>query len=81
MERAAARRNDGNALLVILFADLADLANAGMITVAAAIEKAQDVESLKQLIHRGDSATDAAAQAMAATGIDFKDAYSRKIGE
>ena len=60
---------------------LADLANAGMITVAAAIEKAQDVESLKQLIHRGDSATDAAAQAMAATGIDFKDAYSRKIGE
>ena len=60
---------------------LADLANAGLITVAAAIEKAQDAESLKQLIHRGDSATDAAAQAMAATGIDFKDAYSRKIGE
>ena len=60
---------------------LADLANAGMITVAAAIEKAQDVESLKQLIHRGESATDVAAQAMAATGIDFKDAYSRKSGE
>ncbi|MES2093710.1 MAG: type IV pilus twitching motility protein PilT [Actinomycetota bacterium] len=60
---------------------LADLANAGMITVAAAIEKAQDAESLKQLIHRGESATDVAAQAMAATGIDFKDAYSRKIGE
>ncbi|MBC7591855.1 MAG: type IV pilus twitching motility protein PilT [Salinibacterium sp.] len=60
---------------------LADLANTGMITVAAAIEKAQDVESLKQLIHRGESATDVAAQAMAATGIDFKDAYSRKSGE
>ncbi len=60
---------------------LADLANAGMITVAAAIEKAQDAESLKQLIHRGESATDVAAQAMAATGIDFKDAYSRKTGE
>ncbi|WP_255461134.1 type IV pilus twitching motility protein PilT [Glaciihabitans sp. INWT7] len=60
---------------------LADLANAGTITVAAAIEKAQDAESLKQLIHRNESATDVAAQAMAATGIDFKDAYSRKIGE
>jgi|GEM_PF-8536 len=60
---------------------LADLANTGIITVAAAIEKAQDVESLKQLIHRGESATDVAAQAMAATGIDFKDAYSRKSGE
>ena len=34
---------------------LADLVNHGVITHAAAIEKAQDLESLKQLIHRGDS--------------------------
>ena len=60
---------------------LADLANAGVITVTAALEKAQDAESLKQLIHRGKSASDVAAQAMAANGIDFGDAYSRKIGE
>lgn len=34
---------------------LADLVNHGVITHASAIEKAQDLESLKQLIHRGDS--------------------------
>ena len=56
---------------------LADLANAGEITVAAAIEKAQDVESLKQLIHRSETATDAAGRAIAGTGIDFGDVYSR----
>jgi twitching motility protein PilT len=56
---------------------LADLANAGEITVAAAMEKAQDPISLKQLIHRADTSADAAARAMAATGIDFGDAYSR----
>ena len=57
---------------------LADLANAGMITVAAAMEKAQDALGLKALIHRSDTPTDAAERAMAATGIDFRDAYSRK---
>ena len=57
---------------------LADLANAGMITVAAAMEKAQDAESLKQLIHRSETPTDAAARAIAGTGIDFGDVYSRK---
>jgi len=57
---------------------LADLANAGLITVAAAMEKAQDAESLKQLIHRSETPTDAAARAIAGTGIDFGDVYSRK---
>jgi twitching motility protein PilT len=56
---------------------LADLANAGEITVQAAIEKAQDPISLKQLIHRMETPADAAARAMAASGIDFGDAYSR----
>jgi twitching motility protein PilT len=58
-------------------AHLADLANAGEITVAAAMEKAQDPASLQQLIHRLETPADAAARAMAATGIDFGDAYSR----
>ncbi|MBK4348422.1 type IV pilus twitching motility protein PilT [Lacisediminihabitans sp. G11-30] len=57
---------------------LADLANAGTITVKAAMDKAQDAESLKLLIHRAESATDAAANAMATSGIDFGDVYSRK---
>ena len=57
---------------------LADLANAGTITVKAAMDKAQDAESLKLLIHRAESGTDAAAKAMATSGIDFGDVYSRK---
>jgi twitching motility protein PilT len=57
---------------------LADLANAGTITVKAAMDKAQDAESLKLLIHRAESGTDAAANAMATSGIDFGDVYSRK---
>ena len=56
---------------------LAELVNAGEITVAAAMEKAQDPASLQQLIHRMETPADAAARAMAATGIDFGDAYSR----
>jgi twitching motility protein PilT len=38
---------------------LADLANAGIISQRAAIDKAQDVEGIKQLIHRVDAAADA----------------------
>jgi twitching motility protein PilT len=56
---------------------LADLANAGEITVQAAMEKAQDPDSIKQLIHRFETPADAAARMAAATGIDFGDAYSR----
>ncbi|MCU1598286.1 MAG: type pili twitching motility protein PilT [Glaciihabitans sp.] len=51
---------------------LADLVNAGMITQRAALDKAQDVESIKQLIHRVDSTEEAA---MSASEINF-DAYS-----
>lgn len=57
---------------------LADLANAGDITVQAAMEKAQDPVSLKALIHRTETVADAAGRAMAATGIDFGDVYSRQ---
>jgi twitching motility protein PilT len=57
---------------------LADLVNSGEITTQAAMEKAQDVESIKQLIHRQETPTDVAARAMATLGIDFGDAYSTK---
>jgi twitching motility protein PilT len=56
---------------------LADLANTGQITVAAAMEKAQDAQGLKALIHRSETPTDTAARAMAASDIDFGDVYSR----
>jgi twitching motility protein PilT len=53
---------------------LADLANAGVISQRAAIDKAQDVEGIKQLIHRVDSAADG-RNAASASSIDY-DAYS-----
>jgi twitching motility protein PilT len=53
---------------------LADLANAGVISQRSAIDKAQDVEGIKQLIHRVDSAADG-RNAAAASSIDY-DAYS-----
>jgi twitching motility protein PilT len=49
---------------------LADLVNAGIITQRAALDKAQDVESIKQLIHRVD-----APEESAMGNINF-DAYS-----
>jgi twitching motility protein PilT len=49
---------------------LADLANAGVITQRAAIDKAQDVEGLKQLIHRVDSAADNRSASMGAPDYD-----------
>ncbi|HEX4392391.1 MAG TPA: PilT/PilU family type 4a pilus ATPase [Mycobacterium sp.] len=52
---------------------LADLVNAGVITQRAALDKAQDVESIKQLIHRMETS---AGAAMAASSINFDDAYS-----
>jgi twitching motility protein PilT len=54
---------------------LADLANSGVITQQAAMEKAQDLEGLKQMIHRVET-TDAASAAMARSSIDFDNAYS-----
>ena len=55
---------------------LADLVNSGQITRQAAVDKAQDPESLAQLIQRVESPTQSSAQAMAAGGIDFGDSYS-----
>ena len=52
---------------------LADLANAGVITQRAAIDKAQDVEGIKQLIHRVDSNANRGPDVGA---IDYNDAYS-----
>jgi twitching motility protein PilT len=52
---------------------LADLVNAGVITQRAALDKAQDPEGIKQLIHRMETS---AGAAMAASSINFDDAYS-----
>jgi twitching motility protein PilT len=51
---------------------LADLVNAGVITQRAAIDKAQDLESLKQLIHRVDSP----GATMSSSSVNYDDAYS-----
>jgi twitching motility protein PilT len=54
---------------------LADLANSGVISQRAAIDKAQDVEGIKQLIHRVDSAVQGrGGSTMANAGYD--DAFS-----
>jgi twitching motility protein PilT len=55
---------------------LADLANSGIITQKAAMEKAQDLEGLKQMIHRVETPADAATQAMQRSSIDFDNAYA-----
>jgi twitching motility protein PilT len=53
---------------------LADLANAGVISQRAAIDKAQDVEGIKQLIHRVDSTADNRAGSMG--DPSYNDAFS-----
>jgi twitching motility protein PilT len=53
---------------------LADLANAGIISQRAAIDKAQDVEGIKQLIQRVDTAVQGRGASM--DGANFSDAYS-----
>ncbi|HEY4267027.1 MAG TPA: type IV pilus twitching motility protein PilT [Galbitalea sp.] len=55
---------------------LADLVDAGVITQKAAEEKAQDVEALKQMVHRVQPSQDAADRAIAASSIDYGDAFS-----
>jgi twitching motility protein PilT len=55
---------------------LADLCNAGIITQRAALDKAQDPDGIKQLIHRMDATADATSRAIDASAIDFNDAYS-----
>lgn len=56
---------------------LADLVDSGQITRDAAVEKAQDSESLAQLIQRSDGPSEGVARAMASGGIDFGDSYSQ----
>jgi len=51
---------------------LADLVNAGQITQRAAMDKAQDAESIKQLIHRVDSP----GATMSSSSVNYDDAYS-----
>jgi twitching motility protein PilT len=53
---------------------LADLANAGVISQRAAIDKAQDVEGIKQLIHRVDSAVQGRGSSM--DNASYTDAFS-----
>jgi twitching motility protein PilT len=54
---------------------LADLANSGVISQRAAIDKAQDVEGIKQLIHRVDSTADVRG-AGTSSAINYDDAFS-----
>ncbi len=55
---------------------LAELVNSGAITRKAAEAKAHDPAAFARLLGRVESPTEAAAQAMRASGIDFGDAYS-----
>ncbi|KQW08565.1 type IV pili twitching motility protein PilT [Leifsonia sp. Root4] len=52
---------------------LAELVNAGVVSHAAATEKSQDLESLRQLITRADNGRPVNALS---TGVDYRDAYS-----
>lgn len=52
---------------------LAELVNAGVVSHAAATEKSQDLESLRQLITRADNGRPGNALS---TGVDYRDAYS-----
>lgn len=58
---------------------LADLVNSGVITRAAALEKAHDREGITRLIQRVESPTEASALAIAASGPDFGDSYSGTV--
>jgi twitching motility protein PilT len=55
---------------------LADLANAGVISQRAAIDKAQDVDGIKQLIHRVDGAAARGGGGMDSSALNYDDAYS-----
>jgi twitching motility protein PilT len=58
---------------------LADLVNSGIITHAAAMEKAHDTDSINRLIQRVESPTAESARAIAASGIDFGDSFSGAV--
>lgn len=54
---------------------LAELVNAGVVTRAAALEKAHDIDSFDRLVHRTDP-TDGAGANSASYGVDFGDAHT-----
>ncbi|WIB26312.1 type IV pilus twitching motility protein PilT [Curtobacterium sp. MCSS17_015] len=56
--------------------DLAELVNVGTITRKAALEKVHDLEGFDRLVQRVESPSDASADAIAASGIDFGDKFS-----
>jgi pilus retraction protein PilT len=56
--------------------DLAELVNVGTITRKAALEKVHDEEGFDRLVQRVESPSDASADAIAASGIDFGDKFS-----
>lgn len=59
--------------------NLAELVNEGQITHKAALEKAHDVDTFDRLIQRVESPTEAQGRAMAASGIDYGDSYSKEV--
>jgi len=58
---------------------LADLVDTGMITREAAFEKAHDSQGLDRLIQRVESPTASSAWAIAESGPDFGDSYSKQV--
>jgi len=56
--------------------NLAQLVNAGMVDVRAAMERAHDRTGFQQLVRRSHSPSEAAAQALSGGGIDFGDRFS-----
>jgi twitching motility protein PilT len=71
---ASAMQAGGDVGMHTMDRHLADLANAGVITQRAAIDKAQDVEGIKMLIQRVDSTADNRTASMGNPNYD--DAYS-----
>ncbi len=71
---ASAMQAGGDVGMHTMDRHLADLANAGVITQRAAIDKAQDVEGIKMLIQRVDSTADNRSASMGNPSYD--DAYS-----
>jgi twitching motility protein PilT len=59
---------------------LADLVNAGTITLEAAQEKVHDADGFPRLVGRQESTADLAGRAFAASGPDFGDSYSGTAG-
>jgi twitching motility protein PilT len=74
---ASAMQSGGDQGMHTMDRHLADLVNTGQITMQAAFDKAQDLDGLKQMIHRVE--TQGAPGGGMTSSIDFGDAYS--VGE